>query len=267
MPRNRNLSCNKTPIKRALLKVSGEMLAGDQGTGIDNAVLERIALEISQVAHLGVELGIVLGGGNIFRGLAAASQGMERSIADHMGMLATVINVLALRGALERQGLETRIQSALAIDQVVDRFHRRRAVEYLDAGRIVLFAAGTGNPYFTTDTAAALRAAETGADAIFKGTKVEGVFDRDPEKDADAVFLPSLSYMDAIRKRLAVMDTTAISLCMENEIPLVVFDFTVSGNLLKAVTGQDVGTYVSLNGGANRFHQSRRSHAGVPGNP
>ena len=230
--------------QRILLKLSGELLAGAAGHGITDEVLTGIAKEIREVHDMGVQVGIVLGGGNIFRGVAASTRGMDRVTADHMGMLATVINSVALQHALEKQGMYTRVMSAIKMDQVAEPFIRRRAVRHLEKGRIVVFAAGTGNPYFTTDTAAVLRAVEVGAEVILKGTKVDGVYSGDPVKDPSATFFPSIGYMDILSRGLKVMDSTAISLCMDNKLPLVVFDVGQSGNLVKIMRGEAVGTRV-----------------------
>jgi uridylate kinase len=233
-------------FKRILLKLSGEALAGEQGYGIDPAVLERLAQEIRTIHELRVQTAIVIGGGNIFRGLHAAQNGMDRASADYMGMLATVINGLALQGTLERAGLMTRCQSAIDMPAVAEPYIRRRAIRHLEKGRIVIFAAGTGNPFFTTDTAAALRAVEVGAEIIFKATMVDGIYTADPLKDRNAVRLPHVTYIDALNRGLRVMDTTAISLCMENKLPIGVFNLNVPGNLLRVVSGDPaVGSYVS----------------------
>jgi uridylate kinase len=230
--------------QRILFKLSGELLAGDAGTGIRDEVLAGLADEIRDVHAMGVQVGIVLGGGNIFRGLSASTRGMDRVTADHMGMLATVINSLALQHALEKRGLFTRVMSALKMDQVAEPYIRRRAVRHLEKGRIVVLAAGTGNPYFTTDTAAVLRAIEVGAEVILKGTKVDGIYTGDPVKDPSATFIPSISYMDILNRGLKVMDSTAISLCMDNRLPLVVFNVGQPGNLTKLMRGETVGTRV-----------------------
>jgi uridylate kinase len=233
-------------FKRILLKLSGEALAGEQGYGIDPAVLERLAQEIRTIHDLRVQTAIVIGGGNIFRGLHAAQNGMDRASADYMGMLATVINGLALQGTLERAGLMTRCQSAIDMPAVAEPYIRRRAIRHLEKGRIVIFAAGTGNPFFTTDTAAALRAVEVGAEIIFKATKVDGIYTADPLKDRTAVRLPHVTYIDALNRGLRVMDTTAITLCMENKLPIGVFNLNTPGNLLRVVCGDPaVGSYVS----------------------
>ncbi len=230
--------------QRILLKLSGELLAGDAGHGIRDEVLAGLADEIREVHDMGVQVGIVLGGGNIFRGVAASTRGMDRVAADHMGMLATVINSLALQHALEKRGLYTRVMSAIKMDQVAEPFIRRRAVRHLEKGRVVVFAAGTGNPYFTTDTAAVLRAVEVGAQVILKGTKVDGVYSGDPVKDPSAEFFADIRYMDILNRGLKVMDSTAISLCMDNKLPLIVFNVGVSGNLVKIMRGESIGTRV-----------------------
>jgi uridylate kinase len=234
-----------TPVfKRILLKLSGEMLAGEQSMGIEPSVIQRVASEIHEVAALGVEVAIVIGGGNIFRGLAGASRGMDRAHADYMGMLATVINALALQDALEQGGCFTRVMSAIELHQVAEPYIRRRAIRHLEKGRVVIFAAGTGNPYFSTDTAAALRAAEIHAEVILKATKVDGVYDADPKLDPTATRYERLTYDQAIQRNLRFMDQTAIALCRENAIPIVVFDMTAPGTLRKVVSGEKVGTRV-----------------------
>ena len=230
--------------KRILLKLSGESLAGDQGYGIDPKTITTIANEVKEVVACGVELALVIGGGNIFRGLAASSKGMDRASADYMGMLATMINSLALQDALEKIGVDTRVQSAIAMQEVAEPYIRRRAVRHLEKGRVVIFGAGTGNPYFTTDTAASLRAMEIGANVILKGTKVDGVYTADPKKDPNAVKFPRLTYIDVLKKGLQVMDATAISLCMDNSLPIIVFDVTTDGNVKKVVFGEEIGTIV-----------------------
>ena len=230
--------------QRILLKLSGEILAGESGHGINEQVLDRLAEEVRDVHALGVQIGIVLGGGNIFRGLAASARGMDRVAADHMGMLATVINSLALQHFLEHRGVFTRVMSAVEMSRVCEAYIRRRAVRHLEKGRVVILAAGTGNPYFTTDTAAALRAVEIGADVVLKATRVDGVYSGDPEKDPSATFFPQVSYLDILNRGLKVMDATAISLCMDNRLPLVVFNVGVRGNLMRVVQGEPVGTRV-----------------------
>ena len=230
--------------RRILLKLSGEMLAGDGEFGIRPEVLGRFADEVIAVKDLGVEVGIVIGGGNIFRGMPASESGMDRTHADYMGMLATCINALALQDALEQRGCFTRVMSAVRVDQVCEPYIRRRAVSHLAKGRVVIFAAGTGNPYFSTDTAASLRAAEIHADVILKATKVDGVYDKDPKKHGDAVRFEQISHIDALKKGLKVMDATAISLCMENQLPIIVFDMGTPGNVRRVVCGEPIGTHV-----------------------
>ena len=235
----------RTPVwRRIVLKLSGEMLAGGGEGGIRPEVIARMAEEVSQVQARGVQVALVIGGGNIFRGLAGASRGMDRAQADTMGMLATVINGLALQDALEQAGCPTRLMTALSMPQVAEPFIRRRAMRHLDKGRVVVFAAGTGNPYFSTDTAAALRATEVQAVVLLKGTKVDGVFDRDPATFPDAVRLERITAMEALQRGLRVMDATAIALCMDNGLPIVVFDATRPGNLLRVVLGEPIGTRV-----------------------
>ena len=230
--------------KRVLLKLSGEALGGEQGYGIDPITITAIAREVKQVVELGVQLSIVIGGGNIFRGLAASSKGMDRASADYMGMLATMINSLALQDALEKAGVDTRVQSAIAMAEVAEPYIRRRAIRHLEKGRVVIFGAGTGNPYFTTDTAASLRAMEIGADVILKGTKVDGVYSADPKKDPAATKYETLDYIEVLKKGLQVMDATAISLCMDNSLPIIVFDVTTEGNVVRVVCGERIGTLV-----------------------
>jgi len=231
--------------RRILLKLSGEVLAGGKGFGIDPPTLERMADELLAVKAEGAELAVVIGGGNIFRGIQGVAGGTGRATGDYMGMLATVINACSMQDALERKGCPTRVLSALTIRQVAEPYLRRRAIRHLEKGRVVLLAAGTGNPYFTTDTAAALRACEIGAEALLKGTKVKGVYTADPVRDPDAVFLPRVSYQRAIERHLRVMDTTAIALCQENDIPIHVFDLGVPGAIVQIIRGNDVGTIVS----------------------
>jgi uridylate kinase len=231
--------------KRILLKLSGEALMGEQGYGIDHAVLNTIASEVKDVCELGVEVAIVIGGGNIFRGLSAAAKGMERASADYMGMLATVLNALALQNILENTGVVTRVQSAIEMRELAETYIRRRAVRHLEKGRVVIFAAGTGNPYFTTDTAAALRAMEIGAEVIMKATKVDGVYSADPVKDKTATKFDRLTHIEVLQKNLRVMDATAISLCMDNNLPIIVFNLNVTGNIKRIVLGEAVGTLVT----------------------
>lgn len=231
-------------FKRVLLKLSGESLAGEQGYGIDPCTIKSIAAEIKEVVDDGVELALVIGGGNIFRGLAASSKGMDRASADYMGMLATVINSLAMQDALEKIGVTTRVQSAIAMQEVAEPYIRRRAVRHLEKGRVVIFGAGTGNPYFTTDTAASLRAMEINAEVILKGTKVDGVYSADPKKDPAATRYDELSYIEVLQQGLQVMDATATSLCMDNNLPIIIFDLTTPGNITKVISGESIGTIV-----------------------
>lgn len=233
--------------RRVVLKLSGEAFSGENGGfGIDAATVTRIADEVGHArSELGVEIAVVVGGGNIFRGIVGSTRGMDRTTADHMGMLATVINALALQDALEAAGHPTRVQTAITMAQLAETYIRRRAIRHLEKGRIVIFAAGTGNPYFTTDTTAALRAAEIGADAILKGTRVDGVYSADPLKDPDAVKLDRVDYIDVLNRRLQVMDSTAITFCMDNNLPIIVFDLTTPGNIERALVGEPIGTFVS----------------------
>jgi len=230
--------------QRVLLKLSGEALMGDQQFGVDPAITARIARDVSEIQSLGVQTAIVIGGGNIFRGLAASARGMDRATADYMGMLATVINALALQDALERQGVLTRTVAAIEMRAVAEPFIRRRAIRHLEKGRVVIFAAGTGNPYFTTDTAAALRAMEIKAEVILKGTKVDGIYTADPVLDPNATMYDSISYLQVLERQLKVMDSTAISLCMDNKLPIVVFNLVEPGNIRRVVFGETVGTTV-----------------------
>jgi uridylate kinase len=230
--------------KRILLKLSGEALMGDQQYGVDARVIETVASEIEEVHKMGVEVAIVIGGGNILRGLEASEKGMDRATADHIGMLATVINSMTLLDALEKKGIYTRVLSAIEMKELAEPYIRRRAVRHLEKKRVVIFAAGTGNPYFTTDTAASLRAMEIHADVIMKGTKVDGVYDRDPLKEKGATKFDELTYFEVIEKNLKVMDTTAISLCMDNNLPIVVFNIKTRGNIVRIVKGENVGTTV-----------------------
>lgn len=232
--------------KRILLKLSGEALMGDQQYGIDPKRLQDYAKEIKEVADKGVEIAIVIGGGNIFRGLSGAAQGMDRVQGDHMGMLATVINGLALQNALENENVETRLQTAISINEVAEPFIRRKAIRHLEKGRVVIFGGGTGNPYFTTDSAAVLRAIEINADVILKGTRVDGIYTSDPEKDKDAVKFDNISFEDVLTKGLKVMDTTAFTLSHENKLPIIVFDMNTKGNLEKVLNGEKIGTIVDL---------------------
>jgi uridylate kinase len=232
--------------RRVLLKLSGEALMGDQGFGIDPAVASQIAADIAEVQRLGVEIAVVIGGGNIFRGVAASARGMDRATGDYMGMLATVINALALQDALEHAGVTTRVLTAIEMRAVAEPFIRRRAIRHLEKGRVVIFAAGTGNPYFTTDTAAALRAMEIKADAILKATKVDGIYTADPVTHPDARRFDRISYLQVLELGLGVMDSTAISLCMDNRLPIVVFNLKIPGNIRRAVMGEPVGSVVTV---------------------
>jgi len=234
-----------TPVyKRILLKLSGESLMGDRGLAIDPDIVQGVAFELKEVKELGLEIGIVIGGGNIFRGMSASMRGMDRVSADYMGMLATIINAMALQDMLERSDVDTRVLTAIRMEQIAEPFIRRRAIRHLEKGRIVIFAGGTGNPYFTTDTAAALRATEIEADAVLKGTKVDGVYDSDPVVNKDAVKYEELTYIEVVKKRLKVMDSTAITLCMDNELPIYVFNIREKGALKRVVLGENIGTKV-----------------------
>ena len=235
---------SRRSFTRVLLKLSGESLAGEQGYGISPEIITAIAGEIREVVDQGVQLSLVIGGGNIFRGLAASSKGMDRASADYMGMLATMINSLAMQDALEKVGVATRVQSAIAMQEVAEPYIRRRAMRHLEKGRVVIFGAGTGNPYFTTDTAASLRAMEINAQVILKGTKVDGVYSADPKKDPQAVKYSELTYIEVLNKGLQVMDATATSLCMDNKLPIIVFDLTTAGNIMKVINGEEIGTIV-----------------------
>jgi uridylate kinase len=231
--------------KRVLVKLSGETLMGDQSFGISPDMLSYLAAEIRSVYDLGIQLALVLGGGNIFRGMAASSYGMDRASADHIGMLATVINSIALQDALEKRGVQTRVQTAIEMSALAEPYILRRAIRHLEKGRVVIFAAGTGNPYFTTDTAAALRAQEIRADILMKATKVDGIYDADPVVDGDAKKIDSLSYLDILKRQLKIMDSTAVSLAMDNQLPVMVFNLRVKGNLRRGVCGENVGTLVT----------------------
>src|SRR5215475_12097050 len=232
-------------FKRILLKLSGEALAGDKGFGVETSRIHAIAGEIGEVHALGVEIALVVGGGNFFRGVAEQARDMDRVSADHMGMLATVINSLALQDALEKQGVHTRVMSAIEMNQVAEPFIRRRALRHLEKGRVVIFAGGTGNPYFSTDTAASLRAMEIKADVIMKATKVDGIYDADPMKVKDATKFTQITYMEVLKRGLKVMDSTAISLCKDNNLPIIVFNLNQRGNIAKVVTGEKIGSLVS----------------------
>lgn len=235
----------ETPkYKRIVIKLSGEALAGELGFGIEHKILDSIATQVKEIRALGVDVAIVVGGGNIWRGVSGSARGMDRATADYMGMLATVINALALQDALENHQVDTRVQSAVEMRQVAEPYIRRRAIRHLEKGRVVIFAAGTGNPYFSTDTTAALRAAEIEAEVILMAKKVDGVYDSDPMKNAGAVKFKELSYIDVLNKGLGVMDSTATSLCMDNKIPIIVFSIQEEGNIKKVLTGENIGTFV-----------------------
>lgn len=235
---------NRSAYKRVLLKLSGEALAGEQGFGINASIIQEIGKGVAAAVEAGVEIGIVIGGGNIFRGVAASANGMDRASSDYMGMLATCINALALQDALEKLNVDTRVQSAIEMAEIAEPYIRRRAMRHLEKKRTVIFAAGTGNPYFTTDTAAALRAMEIEAQVIMKATRVDGVYDKDPLKHADAQKFDELSYIEVLNKRLNVMDSTAISLCMDNHMPILCFNLKDPGNILKAMRGERIGTLI-----------------------
>jgi len=236
--------------KRILLKISGEAMMGDQAYGVDPATVDYIAREIKEAVSMGIEVAIVIGGGNIFRGVEASVKGIERASADYMGMLATVINALALQNYLEKYGIPTRVQSAIEMKELAEPYIRRKAIRHLEKGRTVIFAAGTGNPYFTTDTASSLRAMEIGADVILKATKVDGVYSSDPMKDPSAKKYDTVTYIDVLKKGLSIMDSTAISLCMDNNLPIVVFNLKGKGNVRKIIEGKKIGTLVRGNHGA-----------------
>lgn len=236
---------NSAKYRRILLKLSGEALGGEGALGICPEAIHEMARQVREVRQMGVEIVIVVGGGNIFRGLQGSERGIERVTGDYMGMLGTVINALALQDALEKQGVETRVQSAITMEEVAEPFIRRRAVRHLEKGRVVIFGGGTGNPYFSTDTTAALRANEMDCDVILKATKVDGVYDSDPKKNPKAKKYPRVSYLDALQQQLKVMDSTAFSLCMDNEMPIIVFNFFEPGNLARVVGGEQIGTLVS----------------------
>ncbi len=235
----------KPAYRRVLLKLSGEAFQGELGYGIDHTAVDSLASEIAALGKYEIEIGLVVGGGNIFRGEPASAAGMERTTADYIGMLATIINAMSLQDALEKKGVQTRVMTAIEMKELAESYIRRRAIRHLEKNRVVIFAGGTGNPYFTTDTAAALRATEIRADVILKGTKVDGVYDKDPKKFPDAKRFEQLRYMDVLNRGLKVMDATAVSLCMENSLPIVVFDFTVEGNIEKVVLGDKIGTVVT----------------------
>lgn len=235
---------DKPAYKRVLLKLSGEALAGKDGYGINTQTIAEIAEDVKEAFDLGVEIGIVIGGGNIFRGVAASAKGMDRSSSDYMGMLATCINALALQDSLEKIGIKTRVQTAIKMEQIAEPYIRRKAVRHLEKGRVVIFGAGTGNPYFTTDTAASLRAMEINADVILKATKVDGVYDKDPELHKDAVMFTDITYLDVLQKKLQVMDSTAVSLSMDNKLPIVTFNLGVRGNIRRVLMGDKIGTRI-----------------------
>jgi uridylate kinase len=235
---------SKSKYRRILLKLSGEALAGGQNIGINPQTIGQIADDVKEAFGLGVEIGMVMGGGNFVRGVAQAAQGMDRASSDYMGMLATVINAMAMQDALEKRGLTTRVQSALGMSAIAEPYIRRRAIRHLEKGRLVIFAAGTGNPYFTTDTAASLRAMEINAEVIMKATNVDGIYDKDPRKHADAKLHSELTYMDVLKNGLQVMDSTAISLCMDNKLPIITFNLNKPGNIARVVRGESIGTVV-----------------------
>jgi uridylate kinase len=240
-------------FKRVLLKLSGEALAGPQGYGISPAVLDHLAGEIAETARSGVQLAIVIGGGNIFRGVSESAKGMDRATGDYVGMLATVMNAVSLQAAIEKKGIVTRVQSAIAMSQLAEPYIRRRAIRHLEKGRVVIFAAGTGNPYFTTDTAAALRAKEIEAEVVLKATKVDGVYDKDPKKHPEARRYAQVSYLDALKDGLNVMDSTAFALCRDNDLPIIVFDMTAHGNIQRVIAGETVGTRIVKDDQPTRF--------------
>ena len=239
-------SDRRSPYRRLLLKLSGEALIGDGDYGISSAVIAQIASEVQALRGLDIEVAVVIGGGNIFRGVAGAAQGMDRTSADYMGMLATAINAIAIQEGFEKVGLNTRVMSGIEMPRIAEPFIRRRAMRHLEKGRVVVFAAGTGNPYFTTDTAAALRAVEIGADAVLKATKVDGIYNKDPHKYPDAVRYDHVTYRDCLAEDLRVMDATAISLCRENSMPIVVFELAKEGNIVRVALGEDVGTKITV---------------------
>lgn len=235
---------SNSKYRRILLKLSGEALAGGQESGIHPQTIGQIADDVREAASLGVEIGMVIGGGNFMRGAAQAAQGMDRASSDYMGMLGTVINSMAMQDALEKRGLQTRVQSAITMSAIAEPYIRRKAIRHLEKGRLVIFAAGTGNPYFTTDTAASLRAMEINAEVIMKATNVDGIYDKDPKKHADAVKYEQLTYMDVLKEGLQVMDSTAISLCMDNKLPIITFNLNKTGNIARVVRGEKIGTVV-----------------------
>lgn len=238
------MSSEKTKYKRVLLKLSGEALAGDNKFGINTDILTSMAEDVREVVEMGVEVGIVIGGGNIFRGVAASAKGMDRASSDYMGMLATCINALALQDALGKAGVDTRVQSAIKMDEIAESYIRRRAMRHLEKRRVVIFAAGTGNPYFTTDTAASLRAMEIDAEVLLKATKVDGIYDKDPALHKDAVMFTEISYIDVLNKGLKVMDATAVSLCMDNSLPMITFNLLDRGSIARVLKGEKIGTLI-----------------------
>ena len=240
------MKSQKSKFKRVLLKLSGEALMGDRNFGIDQKVVQFIADELKKISRLKVEIALVIGGGNIFRGLEASAEGMERTSADYMGMLATVLNALAVQNALEQNGMPTRVQSAIEMQELAEPYIRRRAVRHLEKGRFVIFAAGTGNPYFTTDTASTLRAIEMEADVMLKGTRVDGVYTADPEKDPEATRYDEITFTEALQKELRILDLTAFTMCKENKMPIIVFDMNQKGNLRRLISGEKVGTLVKI---------------------
>jgi len=242
--------------KRVLLKISGEALMGSQGYGISPEILTHVAAEVAELARAGLELAIVVGGGNIFRGLSESAKGMDRASADYVGMLATVMNAVSLQDAIEKQGVVTRVLSAIPMSQLAEPYIRRRAIRHLEKGRIVIFAAGTGNPFFTTDTAAALRAMEIGAEVLLKATKVDGVYDKDPRKHTDARRYRTVTFGDALQQRLEVMDATAFALCRDNDMPIVVFDMTREGNIRRVIAGEPVGTVIVTDNQQTKFAET-----------
>src|SRR4030043_953141 len=244
-------------FKRILLKISGEAMVGDKGFGIDPSTVDYIAREIKKAVSTGIEIAIVIGGGNLFRGVEASVKGIERASADYMGMLATVINALALQNYLQKYGVPTRVQSAIEMKKLTESYIRRKAMRHLEKGRTVIFAAGTGNPYFTTDTAAALRAMEIGAEVILKATKVDGIYSSDPMKDPTAKKYSTVAYIDVLKRGLSIMDSTAVSLCMDNNLPIVVFNLRGKGNIRKIIEGKKIGTLVRLNNGARVKKKNR----------
>jgi uridylate kinase len=244
MATGRKIMPEKLKYKRVLLKLSGEALKGKNDGGICPETINNIAKQIAEVKEMGIDLSLVIGGGNIFRGIAGATKGMDRTNADYMGMLATIMNAIAMQDALENMGVHTRVLSAIEVKEICEPYIRRRAIRHIEKGRVVIFAGGTGNPYFTTDTAACLRAMETGCEVILKATNVDGVYDKDPKKSSDAKFFEHLTYLDVLKNKLKVMDATAISLCMDNNLPIIVFNLNKEGNIKRVVAGEKIGTTV-----------------------